>query len=106
MLRAANRMATFRIKAVDGEIGRVADWYFDRRSWDVRYLVADTGHWLPGRRVLLASAAVASIDEDAKTVETGLTRQQIEQSPPVQEDQPVSQQLEMALQRHYGWPAY
>lgn len=106
MLRGANRMTGYRIRAVDGEIGKAADWYFDDRSWNVRYLVADTGYWLPGRQVLLAPAVVASADEDAKTIQVGLTMQQIEQSPPVHTDQPVSRQHEMALQRHYGWPAY
>ena len=95
-----------RIRAVDGEIGKVSDWYFEDDSWAVRYLVADTGRWLPGRLVLLAPAVVAAADEDARAIEVGLTREQIEASPPAESDQPVSRQYEEALQRHYGWPAY
>jgi hypothetical protein len=106
MLRGANHTTGFRIRAVDGEIGKAADWYFDDRTWAVRYLVVDTGNWLPGQLVLLAPAAVAAIDDDKKAVEVGLTREQIEGSPPAQTDQPVSRQYEMELQRHYGWPAY
>lgn len=106
MLRGANRMTGYRIRAVDGEIGKAADWLFDDRSWAVRYLVADTGYWLPGRLVLLAPAVVASAREDEKIIEVGLTMQQIEESPPVDAGRPVSRQHELALQRHYGWPAY
>lgn len=40
--------------ASDGEIGRIKDFYFDDQSWAVRYVIADTGSWLPGRQVLLA----------------------------------------------------
>jgi hypothetical protein len=42
------------IVATDGEIGKVEDFYFDDRSWTMRYLVADTGNWLLGRKVLIS----------------------------------------------------
>jgi uncharacterized protein YrrD len=33
------------IVATDGDIGKVDDFYFDDKSWTIRYLVADTGNW-------------------------------------------------------------
>jgi uncharacterized protein YrrD len=39
--------------ALEGDVGRVTDVYFDDMGWEVRYLVVDTG-WLSGRRVLLS----------------------------------------------------
>ena len=45
------------IVATDGEIGKVDDFYFDDKSWTIRYLVADTGNWLLGRKVLLSPIA-------------------------------------------------
>ncbi|MEP7246109.1 MAG: PRC-barrel domain-containing protein [Gammaproteobacteria bacterium] len=39
-----------RVRASDGEIGKVTDVYFDDEDWVVRYLVVDTGDWLIGRR--------------------------------------------------------
>ena len=42
-----------KLGASDGDIGHVKDFYFDDKTWLVRYLVADTGSWLPGREVLL-----------------------------------------------------
>lgn len=38
------------IVATDGDIGKVDDFYFDDKSWTIRYLVADTGNWLLGRK--------------------------------------------------------
>ena len=35
-----------KLRATDGEIGHVRDFYFDDKTWTVRYLVADTGGWL------------------------------------------------------------
>lgn len=38
------------IVARDGNIGSVKDVYFDDERWAVRYLVVDSGNWLPGAR--------------------------------------------------------
>ena len=46
-----------KLGASDGDIGHVKDFYFDDKTWLVRYLVADTGSWLSGRQVLLTSHA-------------------------------------------------
>ena len=56
MLRSVKELTGYKILATDGEIGRVHDFYFDNQNWIMRYLVVDTGTWLPGRRVLLSPA--------------------------------------------------
>ena len=48
--------------ATDGDIGQSADFYFDDKSWTIRYLVADTGNWLQGRKVLLSPIALGKVD--------------------------------------------
>lgn len=106
MLRSASRMRGYKIAAVDGIIGKVADWYFEDRSWAVRYLVADMGGWLPGRRVLLSPSALGDADEDAGSIPVGLSSEQVRKSPASYTDEPVSRQHEIALQQHFGWPAY
>jgi len=50
MLRSVKQLYGDKLGASDGEIGRVKDFYFDDQNWVVRYLVADTGSWLPGRK--------------------------------------------------------
>ena len=94
------------IHASDGDIGSVRDLYFDDTTSLVRYLVIDTGRWLPGRRVLLAPAAVGGIDHAGKAITAGLTRRQIKESPGIETDRPVSRQYEESLHRHYGWDPY
>ncbi len=56
MLRAASGFKGLSIAASDGDIGSVKDLYFDDLSWTIRYLVVDTGTWLPGRQVLISPA--------------------------------------------------
>ena len=64
MLRSFNHIRGYGIHASDGEIGSLRDLYFDDQSTLVRYLIVDTGTWLPGRRVLLAPAAVRRLDAE------------------------------------------
>ena len=53
-----SQLKNFTLAAADGEIGRVRDLYIDDETWTVRYLVLDTGNWLPGRRVLISNAGL------------------------------------------------
>jgi uncharacterized protein YrrD len=105
-LRPADAFRLFRLEATDGQLGTVKDWLFDDREWRMRYLVVDTGRWLPGRKVLVSLDAVASIDWDEGLVPVRLTKEQIRGGPSIVEDEPVSRQKEEELARHYGWPTY
>lgn len=94
------------LEARDGEIGDVHDVYFDDRFWTVRYLVVDTGKWLPGRKVLIAPEAFGEPDVFSRRVPVDLSREQIKQSPDRSSDLPVGRQQEIELRQHYGWPLY
>jgi len=101
----AKGLSGLKLAASDGDIGSVSDLYFDDRSWTVRYLVVDTGTWLPGRRVLISPISLrASADESA--VEVSLTKEQVEASPSVDSDKPVDRQYEEQFSQHYGYPYY
>ncbi|MGH7263271.1 MAG: PRC-barrel domain-containing protein [Candidatus Rokuibacteriota bacterium] len=106
MLRTVTDYRRYAIAATDGEIGRVDDVLFDDRTWTVRYLVVDTGSWLTGRRVLLSPASVSDADPSGERFRVPLTRRQVEESPPVEADRPVSRQHEIQLADHYGYPYY
>jgi hypothetical protein len=106
MLRSAKELIGYTIVATDGEIGRVHDLYFDDQSWGIRYLVADTGTWLSGRRVLLSTASLAEPDWGSESLPVSLTRDRVRTSPDADLDKPVSRQKEIELHTHYGWPVY
>ena len=94
------------LAATDGEIGHVKDFYFDDVSWIIRYLIVDTGSWLPGRLVLLAPHAFDGFGPDGDTLRVRLTREQIENSPSIESQRPVTRQHEKDYYHYYGWPAY
>lgn len=106
MLRSMQEIKGYRLLALDGEIGQIDDFYFDDEAWVVRYLVADLGGWLPGRRVLISPLALSRPDWEEQNVPVALTKKQIEQSPGIDLDKPVSRQQEIRLHEHYDWPAY
>jgi hypothetical protein len=95
-----------KLGASDGDIGHVKDVFFDDQNWAVRYVVADTGSWLPGRQVLLSPHAFGGLHQDSKYLVVKLTRKQIEQSPSIESHKPVSRQYEAEYYRYYGLPYY
>ena len=53
MLWEASAINGFAIEASDGRLGTVTDLLFEDVGWIVRWLVVDTGNWLPDRRKVL-----------------------------------------------------
>jgi sporulation protein YlmC with PRC-barrel domain len=106
MLRSMNELYGYTIRATDDTIGSVHDFLCDDREWKVRYLVVDTGNWLPGRKVLIAPEALSKPDWASMTLPVNLTKDQVKDSPDVDTEKPVSRQQEDALRRYYDWPLY
>lgn len=96
----------YRLDARDGEIGRIRDYLFDDHQWGGRWLVADTGKWLLGKKVLLSPISFEDPDHDGKTIAVNLTKEEVENSPHLDEDAPVSRQFEKTFFDHYHWPYY
>ena len=106
MLYKAKSLKGYKLNSRDGEIGKTKEFYFDDRFWTVRYLVADTGNWLPGRQVLISPHALGVVNSEAEDIGVDLTKKQIEDSPSLDSDKPVSRQFEQAYYGHYGYPIY
>ncbi len=106
MLRTTKDMNGFAIRATDGEIGEVSDFYFDDDSWVVRYLVVDTGSWLLDRRVLISPLSLGIPRWDEKLLPVSLTMAQVRDSPDVDTQRPVSRQHEIQWLGYYGYPYY
>ncbi len=106
MLHNVSDLRGDKIAARDGEIGKLDQVYFDDDDWHVRYLVVDTGGWLSGRKVLVSPASVDRSKSSDHALAVGLTREQVEHSPGIDADKPVSRQYEEAHARYYGYPLY
>ena len=103
MLQLSSAMKGYAIAAKDGTIGTVRDFLFDQTTWTVRWLVVDTGTWLTGRKVLVHPSATDHVDHELRQIDVTLTRKQVEDSPDIGHDRPVSQQMQSDLYNYYGW---
>lgn len=106
MLWHASAINGYAIEASDGNIGTVSDFLFDDTSWLVRWLVVDTGNWLSGRKVLLPPSVLGRLSAKDNAFAIALTKQQIEDSPEIDTNRPVSRQMETSVYNYYGWSPY
>ena len=106
MLSKAKTLKDYKLGSLDGEIGKVKEFYFDDWHWAIRYLVADTGNWLMNRQVLISPYALVAVSKEEQHISIALTKKQIENSPPLDSDKPVSRQYEEDFYGYYEWPLY
>jgi PRC-barrel domain len=106
MIEKAKSLLDYKLSSMNEEIGRIKEFCFDDRHWAIRYLVADTGPWLPERQVLISPYALEAVSRERRRIALGVTKRQIEDAPWLAPDQPVSPQFEEAYHAFHEWPVY
>lgn len=106
MLISIKEMLNYSILATDGEIGEVDDVLVGESDLKLRYLVVDTGGWLSGRKVLLSTAWLSSVEPTKKMVVVNIDKKRIKESPPHEPGAPVDREYETRLHDYYGYPYY
>jgi hypothetical protein len=105
MLCKVKTLIGYKLDSLDGEIGKIKEFYFDDEQWVVRYLVAETGSWLMNRQVLISPHALVGVINEDKLIAINLTKKQIEDSPSTDSDKPISRHFEDAMNgaNNQGW---
>jgi hypothetical protein len=106
MLRSMKDLEGYAIRATDGTLGHVTDFYFDDEAWVIRYLVVDTGSWLSSRKVLISPIAISHPNLTEKLLPVSITKEQVKNSPNIDTEKPVSRQHEIRYLSYYGYPLY
>jgi len=106
MLIKAKVLKGYSLKSLDGDIGSAREFLFDDRFWAIRYLVANSESWLSDRRVLISPYSLSGLNDAEEQVSVQLTKKQIENSPSINTDEPVSRQFEGVYNGYYGYPDY
>lgn len=106
MLYKVKPMKNYKLNSLDGEIGKVKDLYFDDQTWKIKYFIVDTGNWLSSRQVLISPHAITAVNNDDSNLSINLTKNQIEESPVLETDKPVSMQFQNEYNGHYMYPMY
>lgn len=106
MLISAKYLTNYKIEAEDGNIGHVHSFLFDEEKWIVRYVVIDTGLWLIGRKILLVPSVLGKPDAEMRVFPVNLTTHEIEKSPHIDTENPITRQQETELHQYFNWAAY
>lgn len=88
-LRSMSEVAGYTVEAKGGEKGSVIDFLVNPAQWEVRYLVADTGTWLPGRQVTIRTSRIISVNLSAKSIVVDMTKEAVEDAPELSEMEEV-----------------
>ncbi len=96
----------FSVEASDGDLGRVADVFFEDATWTARYLAVETGGWLRHRRILVSPIAVNRVSAETRSLSVTLNRSEVANSPTVDTELPLSRQMELRYRNYFAWPLY
>jgi PRC-barrel domain len=105
MLRSVESLEGFSIGATDGTIGKVKDFYFDDEAWVIRYAEVNANAWL-GHEVLISPHSLGQADSVREVLPVTITKDQVEHSPGIDTDKPISRQYEASFLGYYGYPYY
>jgi hypothetical protein len=75
---SAAELVGFSVEATDGKIGKIDESTHEAGG---SYLIADTGPWIFGKKVMLPAGVVDHIDIESRTVFVDLTKDEIKNAP-------------------------
>lgn len=105
-LRSARTIGGYAVEATDERLGHVHGIIIDDQTWDVRYVVVDTGELFTADQVLVVPSAVQAIDWEQGLVTIGLTSEAVHKCPEYDADLELTRQYEGFLHDYYGWTPY
>ncbi len=106
MLISHSQLQEYVTYASDGEIGNMGTVICARGDWAIQYIVVNTGLWLEQRPILLSRAALDHLDFHKKQIILNLTSEQVQNSPDIDPEEPITPQEQEQLHQYYGWPTY
>jgi hypothetical protein len=105
-LRSVNAVIGHSIEARDGQIGHVEDFLVEDLTWEIRYLVINTGNWLSGKKVVIAPLWINDLGWGESKVQVDLSVDAIKGSPVYDPHKPLDAEYSGRLHDHYGRPRY
>jgi hypothetical protein len=105
-LRSTHDVTGHHLQATDGEIGHVVDFVVDPENWAIRYLIAGTRNWWPGKEVLISPRWIDRVSWSEAKVFVSLSREEIKHSPGYRDDSVLDRDYETILHAHYDRPGY
>ena len=106
MLRSINEMIGYELLIEGKSVGKCKDLLFDDDCWTIRYSLADTGKWLLDKKVLISPLMISNMDWSSRIIDLNISKEQLEDCPSQNVDEPVSRAYETKLHQFFRYPAY
>lgn len=101
-LFGTDELTGYRVKATDGEVGRVYDFLVDDGNWSMRYLIIDTDKWLNERKLPVAPEQVDSISRSGREVRLDVPKEDLRTSPEYDISRTPDEDYQRRLREHYA----
>jgi len=79
-LQSTQALTGYHIQSVDETIGHVSGFLVNDKSWAIRDLVVETGHWYSGKEILISHSKVERISYEESKVFVNLTKADIQRT--------------------------
>lgn len=107
MLRSAQSMIGYRVRAGKTEIGRLGDLLFDTGSWLERYWVINSSGYLETRDEVFVPIGLTDwVDHALREITLSTPVGLIEKSPNLRDTAPGSKWPQPRYSEHYHWPFF
>jgi len=104
MLRSIKELTKYQLFIDDEPAGHCRDFLFDDAEWVLRYAVVEVRG--SGKKVIVPPVHLGDPDWESHHFRCSLTRKQLQSSPGLDENAPVSRVKEREFAAHFGWDPY
>lgn len=100
-LRSTREVTGYSVNTLNGEFGYVDDIIVDFNQWVIRYLILNTGDFLPGKKVLVAAHWVSDISWDNRSISFEMNIDILRNGPTYDPSVPLARDFERRVYEYY-----
>jgi len=105
-LPGASEVEGYYLHATDGDLGHVDDFLISDEDWAIRYMIADTRNWWPGKKVLVPTQWIREVNWEQSKVYVEVTREALKAAPEYSDELRLSRNFEQKLFEAYRRAPY
>jgi hypothetical protein len=80
-LQSTQALNGYHVQTGEGAIGHVTDFMMDDKTWEIRHLVVETGHWFSGKEIAISPKQIDRISYEESKVFVNVTKEAILETP-------------------------
>lgn len=77
-LRSTKAVTGYSVRATDGTVGKVKDFFLDPKTWKIRELAVEVGPWYAGKEIRLLPENIARISYEDSAIFVNLTKDDVQ----------------------------